>query len=393
MARAGYHHPTPIQNKSIPLLLENEDVLAIAQTGTGKTAAFTLPLLQRLSGAKRRPTRKSVAALILAPTRELAMQISDSVRNYGKGMNISHTVVIGGASQRAQAQALKNGVDILVATPGRLKDMMQQSQVDLSHVRHLVLDEADRMLDMGFIKDVRALVSCIPAERQTMLFSATMPKQVATLAKEILQNPVRIEIKPEKETHVDIDQQLFHAPSNTKQALLNTLLEDNQLYRVVVFTRTKRGAERVAKKLKARGELVDSIHGNKSQPARRRALEAFKRGRLRIVVATDVMSRGIDVDDVTHVVNYEIPNDPESYIHRIGRTARAGKSGIAISFCDPSERPLIRDIEKVTGVRLRVVGGETTDNLTESERPKRKPRRRRSSSRRRSKNADTLKAA
>ena len=358
LASANYETPTPIQAQAIPPLLQGRDLLGIAQTGTGKTAAFVLPLLQMLGQNRRHLLPRAARALILAPTRELAAQISDSVTTYGRHCGLRHAVIMGGVSQRAQVKAMARGVDILIATPGRLLDLIQQRQVDLGRATHLVLDEADRMLDMGFIRDVRKVVALMPKTCQSLLFSATMPKEVARLANDLLKDPVRVEIAAKTVAVERIDQRVHHADSGSKRKLLTDLLADSQLSRVIVFTRTKRGADRVAKQLAADGVRVAAIHGDKSQGAREKALDSFRAGRSRVLVATDIVARGIDVDDVSHVINYELPPDPESYVHRIGRTARAGASGIAISFCDSSERDRLRDIERLLKRRLTVVGHE-----------------------------------
>jgi ATP-dependent RNA helicase RhlE len=354
---AGYDKPTPIQAKAIPPLLEGRDLLGLAQTGTGKTAAFVLPLLQALAENRRHPLARSTRALILAPTRELATQISESIRTYGRHTGLRHAVIMGGVSQRLQVKAMARGVDILIATPGRLIDLVEQRQVDLGRAQYLVLDEADRMLDMGFVRDVRRLIAQLPKGCQSMLFSATMPKEVSRLAAEILQNPVKVEIAAKTVAVDRIDQRVHHAPRADKRKLLTNLLSDPDLSRVIVFTRTKRGADRVTKQLSASGVRAAAIHGDKSQGQRERALDSFRDGKSRVLVATDIVARGIDVDDVSHVINYELPNDPESYVHRIGRTARAGASGIAISFCDAEERGQLRDIERLIKRRLTVVGG------------------------------------
>jgi len=356
LVSAGYDKPTPIQAQAIPPLLEGRDLLGLAQTGTGKTAAYVLPLLQRLGENRRQPLPREARALILSPTRELATQISESIRTYGKNSGLRHAVIMGGVSQRLQSKAMARGVDIVIATPGRLLDMLEQRQVDLRRTGYLVLDEADRMLDMGFIRDVRRIVAQLPDANQSMLFSATMPKEVARLAAEMLDDPVRVEIAAKSIAVDRIDQRVHHAARADKRRLLENLLADPDLSRVIVFTRTKRGADRVTKQLAESGVDAAAIHGDKSQGQRERALDSFRRGRSRVLVATDIVARGIDVDDVSHVINYELPNDPESYVHRIGRTARAGASGVAISFCDAEERGQLRDIEKLIKRRLTVVG-------------------------------------
>ncbi|MCK5275653.1 MAG: DEAD/DEAH box helicase, partial [Alphaproteobacteria bacterium] len=316
-------------------------------TGTGKTAAFTLPLLQRLNKDQKQPGRNGVRALILAPTRELAVQIGDSVRAYSHFCSIRHTVITGGVPQHRQVKAMSRGVDILVATPGRLLDLVNQRHVDLHCAETFILDEGDRMFDMGFIRDIRKIVQMLPRERQTMLFSATMPREIEKLAREILVNPAKIEVTPEVITVDRIKQHVFHVQGSRKRDLLHELMADPSLTRVIVFTRTKHGANRLADQLVKSGVNADAIHGNKSQGARQRALNDFKDNRSRVLVATDIASRGIDVDDVTHVINFDLPMEAESYVHRIGRTARAGAGGIAISFCDPSEKKYLRDIERL----------------------------------------------
>ena len=350
----GYTKPTPIQSKAIPELLDDADLLGIAQTGSGKTAAFLLPILQHLAQDGGRPSRKGALALILAPTRELALQIGDSVTAYAKNLRLRHTVILGGVNQNPQVKALAKGVDILVATPGRLLDLQQQGHVHLDDVAHLVLDEADRMLDMGFIRDVRKIVHTIPDDRQTLLFSATMPKEVARLAEDILYEPVRVDVAPKTVTADKVEQRIIHVPAAKKGALLADLLSDEALRRVIVFTRTKHRANRVAKQLGQAGVEAAAIHGNKSQAARQRALDGFKSNAIRVLVATDIAARGIDVDGVTHVINFELPNEPESYVHRIGRTARAGADGMAVSFCDPAERDHLRGIERLIGRRIAI---------------------------------------
>ena len=347
LAAENYNHPTPIQARAIPVLLDGRDLLGMAQTGTGKTAAFTLPLLQRLNKDQKQPGRNGVRALILAPTRELALQIGESIRVYSRFVAIRHTVITGGVSQHRQVKVMNRGVDILVATPGRLLDLIGQGHVALHAARTLILDEGDRMLDMGFIRDIRKIVALLPRQRQTMLFSATMPREIEKLAREILIDPARIELTPDVVTVDLVEQQVFHIEGNRKRALLHELMADPALSRVIVFTRTKHGANRLAGQLVKSGVNADALHGNKSQGARQRALDAFKENRSRVLVATDIASRGIDVDGVTHVINYDLPMEAESYVHRIGRTARAGAAGIAISFCDPSEKKYLRDIERL----------------------------------------------
>ena len=360
---ANYAHPTPIQARTIPLLLQGRDVLGIAQTGTGKTAAFALPVLQHLAASNERALPKSPRALVLAPTRELAVQIARSFDTYGRGLGLRLGMVIGGLGFGRQVETLQRGVDILVATPGRLLDLMQRGNVKLGNVTFLVLDEADRMFDMGFIKDVRRIVASVSKQRHTLMFSATMPPDVAKLAAEVLRNPERVEIAPQGRTVEKVDQRVYFVNSASKRALLSHLLADESLERVIVFTRTKRGANRVAEALEDRGVASEAIHGNKSQNARQKALDNFSRGRARVLVATDLASRGIDVAGVTHVINYELPADAESYVHRIGRTARAGASGIALSFCDGSERVQLKSIERLTNQRIAVVSTPANEDM------------------------------
>jgi ATP-dependent RNA helicase RhlE len=352
----NYLKPTPIQAQAIPLLTEGRDLLGIAQTGTGKTAAFALPILHRLSIQRLSRTPGRPHALILAPTRELARQIEDRFRAYGRKLSLRSAVIFGGVGQGPQVKALAQGTDILIATPGRLLDLYAQGHVSLDRISILVLDEADRMLDMGFIRDVRKIVAACPRQRQTLLFSATMPPDIAKLAAEILRNPVRIDVSPAKVTVDRIDQRVYFVPTHGKRDLLTELLADPEMERVLVFTRTKHGADKVCKFLRQSGVATEALHGNKAQNARVRALEAFRSGQARILVATDIAARGIDVPGISHVINYELPNEPESYVHRIGRTARAGAAGAALSFCDQSERLYLKDIEKLTRVALAVAG-------------------------------------
>ena len=368
----NYTTPTPIQTQAIPLLLAGRDLLGIAQTGTGKTAAFVLPILQRLAAEPVQGPRP-IRALILAPTRELALQIGERTQAYGRHLGLRHTVILGGVGQGPQVKALGSGVDILIATPGRLLDLLGQRHARLDKVSHLVLDEADRMLDMGFIRDVRRIVGLLPKARQSLLFSATMPADVARLAGEMLRDPARVEVTPQTITVERIDQKVYLVETAAKRGLLTYLLADAGLKRVLVFTRTKHGANRVADHLGKAGVSADAIHGNKSQGARVRALEGFREGQVRVLVATDIAARGIDVDGITHVVNFDLPNIPESYVHRIGRTARAGADGAAISFCDASEREFLRDIEKLIRRTLPVAGrvaAQPGQAAAERERPR-----------------------
>jgi len=348
--------PTPIQARAIPDLLAGKDMLGIAQTGTGKTAAFALPILHKLSRQGGAKGPRSPRALILAPTRELAIQIGDEFRAYAKHLKLRHTVIFGGVSQKSQVNALTRGVDIVVATPGRLLDLMGQRRLDLRAIEFLVLDEADRMLDMGFVRDIRKIVAVLPKGRQSLLFSATMPSEIARLSGDILSDPVRVEVTPQATPIERITQSVHHVSAGDKKGLLTKILGDPALSRVIVFARTKHRANRVADQLAKSGIEADAIHGNKSQGARQRALKRFKAGEARVLVATDIAARGIDVDGVTHVINYEIPNEPESYVHRIGRTARAGAGGAAVSFCDPAERAYLRDIERLIQAPLTVIG-------------------------------------
>ena len=375
LAAENYTHPTPIQTRAIPALLSGRDLLGIAQTGTGKTAAFGLPLLQRLSSPHTPPRPREARALILAPTRELAVQIEQSLRTYGRFLNLKMAVVLGGVSQNSQVHALKNGVDILVATPGRLLDLVQQKHVRLDTVLTFIVDEADRMLDMGFIRDVRKIVAHLPKQRQSMLFSATMPDDVVKLVGDMLKTPERIEVTPQSKTADRIEQKLYHVPAMQKRQLLSELLKDLAMNRVIVFTRTKHGANKVAEHLGRSGVKSDAIHGNKSQNARQRALEAFRSGAIRVLVATDIAARGIDIDDISHVVNFELPNEPVSYVHRIGRTARAGGAGIAISFCDPSERGYLRDIERITRNKIEALAHDLPPPPEGAQQPQEEPRR------------------
>ncbi|WP_437563609.1 DEAD/DEAH box helicase [Sorangium sp. So ce542] len=347
----GYSTPTPIQQQAIPPILEGNDVLGCAQTGTGKTAAFALPILQRLaqSGA---PTQRGLRVLVLTPTRELAAQVGESFTTYGKNLGLRTAVVFGGVGQRPQMEALRRGVDVLVATPGRLLDLCSQGISPFGRLETLVLDEADRMLDMGFIHDIRRVLAMLPERRQTLLFSATMPPDIQKLADTILHRPVRVEVARVATTAENIDQRVAFVERSDKRAMLEHVLKDPALRRAIVFTRTKHGANRVVQQLsRARIEAV-AIHGNKSQGARERALASFKQGTTSVLVATDIAARGIDIEDISHVINYDLPNIPESYVHRIGRTARAGASGVALSFCDSEERPYLADIERLIQKRL-----------------------------------------
>ncbi len=342
----GYQTPTPIQSASIPELLKGSDLLGIAQTGTGKTAAFALPILDRLSKLKGRPDRGTCRALILSPTRELAAQIGESFRTYGKFLRLTQATVFGGVSINNQIRTVGNGVDILIATPGRLVDLIDRRVLSLAKIEVFVLDEVDQMLDLGFIHAIRKITGLLPAKRQNLFFSATMPKEIAGLAAALLRDPVRVEITPVATTAERVTQSIIHVETRNKLNLLLDLLKNNAMPRTLVFTRTKHGADKVVKGLVKERIEAAAIHGNKSQSQRERALAGFKSSKLRVLVATDIAARGIDVDGVSHVVNYDLPFVPDSYVHRIGRTARAGASGEAVAFCDPEERPLLRDIER-----------------------------------------------
>ena len=355
LAAKGYAAPTPIQLHAIPPVLSGRDLCGIAQTGTGKTAAFALPILQRLSAAPLRPAPQACRTLVLSPTRELASQIADSFRAYGAGMRLSTTVVFGGVPIGRQRQQLARGVDILVATPGRLLDLIDNRWLTLSSVQVLVLDEADRMLDLGFIHALKRIVKLLPRQRQTLLFSATMPRAIAALAEDYLNDPVKVAVAPAATTVERVEQGVAFVPTDRKRDLLATMLRDPAFARVLVFTRTKHGADRVVRHLAGAGIDANAIHGNKSQPQRERALAGFRDGQARVLVATDIAARGIDVDGVSHVINFDLPNVPEDYVHRIGRTARAGAAGIAIAFCSDEERPYLRDIEKLTRSPLRPI--------------------------------------
>ncbi|MEX2518326.1 MAG: DEAD/DEAH box helicase [Paracoccaceae bacterium] len=356
LSARDYETPTPIQAKAIPALMEGRDMIGIAQTGTGKTAAFALPILHALSTTAPERGARGPRALILAPTRELAIQIGEEMRSYAQHLRLFQTVIFGGVGHGNQIKALSRGVDIVVATPGRLLDHIGAGHISLGGVTHLVLDEADRMLDMGFVHDVRRILRGTPKARQTLLFSATMEGEVATLAKEFLNDPIRVEVTPQATPVERISQSVRHMDGNSKTKVLLDLLGDRSLDKVILFTRTKHRANKVAEELERAGVVADAIHGGKSQNARQRAIKRFGSGSVRVLVATDIAARGIDIGGVTHVMNYDLPNEPESYVHRIGRTARAGASGEAISFCDASERGYLRSIERLIGVQLEIVG-------------------------------------
>ncbi len=375
----GYSTPTPIQSQAIPHLLEGRDLLGCAQTGTGKTAAFALPMLQHLKGGQRARSGHA-RSLIMTPTRELAIQIADSFRAYGRHLRLSYTVIYGGVGQKPQVDQMRRGVDVLVATPGRLLDLMGQGHIHLQSVEIFVLDEADRMLDMGFIHDVRRVIRELPERRQTLLFSATMPKEIANLADTMLDNAVSVAVAQISSTADGVDQCVMYVERPDKRHLLQELLElDGEIGRALVFTRTKHGANRLCKQL-ARTTTAEAIHGNKGQRARQRALENFRAGTTRVLVATDIAARGIDVEGITHVINFDIPNEPESYVHRIGRTARAGNTGTAISFCQADERRYLRDIERLIGQEIPVVDGHPYESdvpmnvMPKFKKPPREPR-------------------
>jgi ATP-dependent RNA helicase RhlE len=362
LERERYAEPTAIQIKAIPIALTGRDLLGIAQTGTGKTAAFALPIIQRLATDPRQAPRKGCRVLILSPTRELASQIAESFRTYGRGLGLAVAVVFGGVGRRPQAQAVARGIDILVATPGRLIDHIGEGNISLASTEILVLDEADQMLDLGFLPPIRRIVALLSAKRQNLLFSATMPAAIERLANDLLHDPVKIAVTPVASTVASVTQRAISVEHSDKRALLLKLFADPQMSRTLVFTRTKRGADRVARYLEAAGVPVAAIHGNKSQSQREQALAAFRLSRVRVLVATDIAARGIDVDQVTHVINYELPEVPESYVHRIGRTARAGATGVAISLCSSDERPLLREIERVTRTTIPVEGRSPSGN-------------------------------
>ena len=348
----GYDNPTPIQAKVIPAMLSGRDIVGIAQTGTGKTAAFVLPLLQRVLNNYARPQGKCCNALILAPTRELAAQITNSIRTYGQFIHFSKTLIVGGAKHGPQIKALARGVDIVVATPGRLEDHLASGALRLDHTTTIVLDEADQMMDLGFMPSIRRIMAKLPRSKQTLLLSATMPKQIRSLANDFLKNPAEISVAPQARPIERIDQKILLVDKPAKRRALTQILDRPEVRRTIVFTRTKYGADGVKTHLEKAGFLVTTIHGNRSQRQRESAMKAFRSGRVNVLVATDVAARGIDVDDITHIVNFELPNVPESYVHRIGRTARAGKGGIAISLCDGSERKFLRDIERLIGQEI-----------------------------------------
>ena len=354
LAAEGYETPTPIQTKAIPQVMTGRDLCGIAQTGTGKTAAFALPILHRLAATPKARLRKSCRVLVLSPTRELASQIADSFRTYGRNLRLTTAVVFGGVPLGKQERELSGGVDILVATPGRLLDLVDRTSLTLRDVEILVLDEADQMLDLGFIHALKRIVRLLPKERQSLFFSATMPSAIASLADDFLRDPAKVAVAPVATTVERVEQSVMFVATSRKLALLETVLRDPAVDRVLVFTRTKHGADKVVRGLEKAGITASAIHGNKSQPQRERALAGFRNGACRVLIATDIAARGIDVEGVTHVINYDLPNVPESYVHRIGRTARAGAAGLAISFCNDEERAFLRDIEKLTRLKVPV---------------------------------------
>jgi len=349
----GYTQPTPIQQKAVPLVLQGRDLIGCAQTGTGKTAAFAIPILQQLHAKKPKQPR-SVRALILTPTRELAIQINENFATYGKLLPLKHTAIFGGISQVNQVKVLKGGAEILITTPGRLMDLLQQRLVDLSHIEIFVLDEADRMLDMGFVKDVQKIVAKLPKVRQTLFFSATMPASIKKLADSMLHNPAQAIVAPASSTAQSVEQSVYFVEKDDKNKLLSRVLGDAAISRSLIFTRTKHGADKLVKLLLKEGIFAAAIHGNKSQNARQKALAGFKVNKLRVLVATDIAARGIDIDELPHVINYDLPNIPETYVHRIGRTGRGGNSGKAISFCASEEKADLRGIERLIGFKLQV---------------------------------------
>lgn len=350
----GYVSPTPIQEQAIPLVLNKKDILGLAQTGTGKTAAFSIPIIQQLYHNKEREQKRRIKALILTPTRELAIQISDCIREYAKYTGIRHTIIYGGVKQNDQVNALKAGTDILVATPGRLLDLMNQGYIHLSSIRHFVLDEADRMLDMGFIHDIKKILPKLPKEKQTLLFSATMPQTIASMSQSIQRNPVRVEVTPASSVVDTVEQYLYFVEKNEKKNLLIDLLAKDKKQSALIFSRTKHGADKIARLLCKAGIGSEAIHGNKSQNARQRALSNFKSNKTRVLIATDIAARGIDIDKLELVINYDLPDVPETYVHRIGRTGRAGNTGTALTFCAEEEKLMLRDIQRLTGKKLLV---------------------------------------
>ena len=368
----GYTEPTPIQEQAIPKVLNRKDLIACAQTGTGKTAAFSVPIIQMIQQIEcERNNKTTLRGLILTPTRELAIQIGENIRDYGKKTQVKHTVIFGGVKQHKQVERLKKGVHILVATPGRLLDLINQGYIDLSTVKIFVLDEADRMLDMGFIHDIKKVIKLLPEKRQSLFFSATMPNDIIKLSKTILTNPEKVEVTPASSTAETVDQYLYYTNRPDKKKLLLHILDKNDIEQVLLFSRTKHGADRIARDLKKKKIQAEAIHGNKSQNQRQKALQQFKDKNIRVLVATDIAARGIDIDYLEHVINYDVPNEAETYVHRIGRSGRAGRDGVAISICEPEENAYIRDIEKLTDQKIEVVKNhpfpQTDKPMTEAE--------------------------
>ena len=372
----GYTHPTPIQEKSIPILLNRKDLLGCAQTGTGKTAAFSIPIIQHIHNEKiHKKGKRKITALIVTPTRELAIQIGENCSKYAKFTHVNNTVIFGGVKQVAQTNALKNGIDILVATPGRLLDLMNQGYISLKDIKYCVLDEADHMLDMGFIHDIRKIIAALPDKRQSLFFSATMPQSIVKLSKSILGNPEKVTIKPEQATSEKVEQALYYVSKKSKTKLLTHIIQENDIDSLLVFSRTKHGANKIVKQLGKVQIKAEAIHGNKSQGARQRALENFKNRDTKVLIATDIAARGIDVDELELVINYDLPNVPETYVHRIGRTGRAKNSGVAISFCNIEERAYLKDIQKLINQKIPVVTKHPFADEVEEMPTKKKPTR------------------
>ena len=372
----GYTHPTPIQEQSIPILLNRKDLLGCAQTGTGKTAAFSIPIIQHIHNEKiHKKGKRKITALIVTPTRELAIQIGENCTKYGKFTHVNNTVIFGGVKQGAQTNALKNGIDILVATPGRLLDLMNQGYISLKDIKYCVLDEADHMLDMGFIHDIRKIIAALPDKRQSLFFSATMPQSIVKLSQSILGNPEKVTIKPEQATSEKVEQALYYVSKKSKTKLLTHIIQENDIDSLLVFSRTKHGANKIVKQLGKVQIKAEAIHGNKSQGARQRALENFKNRDTKVLIATDIAARGIDVDELELVINYDLPNVPETYVHRIGRTGRAKNSGVAISFCNIEERAYLKDIQKLINQKIPVVTKHPFADEVEEMPTKKKPTR------------------
>lgn len=367
LTEKGYSEPTPIQEKAIPLVLAERDVLGVAQTGTGKTAAFAIPIIQLIAKDNENHSGKPIIkALIVTPTRELAIQIDENIREYSKNTDLKHTVIFGGVKQHSQVQKLKQGVDILTATPGRLLDLIDQGYIKIDKIKMFILDEADRMLDMGFINDIRKLLKIIPEKRQSLFFSATMPDNIIELSSKILDNPIKVEVTPDSTTAETIQQVMYYTNRSDKGALLIEILKERNIEQALVFTRTKHGADRVAKNLSKKGINAYSIHGDKAQNQRQKSLKLFKEGSIQVLVATDIAARGIDIDKLKYVINYEIPNLPETYVHRIGRSGRAGEEGTAIGISEPEENQFVKDIEKLIGIKIDVA---TSKNFPQTEKP------------------------